>query len=1093
MGILYKSFILASLLFPSLVLADVIDSATVGEARDYTLSNTNSLSIKLKPRTQVENPNNPQPIKLGNITAQSDSVGSITLDSISSDWPSQRITASFKSIGTSDKRVGLLMFKNTFESESNEVFASLYNEKGNIYLNSLTNSNTGKGTTSSGDFHASSPSANNTIVANVLDANTITLSNKDYDEISFQSGATGKINLYVNTLKAKSATFYSVVINRAFSVDPKGKVEGLRSPSQSNTIDIDTLKLANTNIDANSLTSKDLTIDNSSPANYKSNVTNINLTLDSANQGSKFKVTKLTTDKGTSHYGNNIYLNANNIEVESAKINSLSINYTSPGDFPTTATITIKDLDMTNGYIKGNTFSGDTIKLFNGFIDLQGTNSTLSAKSLILDGDGRSNVEADKLEGTPTFVSTGGMPLPYPNSLTIRGNSPTTLASINLGPFTTITTGGDLSINGLATVPTGVDSKTKDKALFNFSTTTKKLGYLDTSPSETTFNLASIESKGTLSLPSLYLNGLGDTNTLKTNLESFLNQASLQQNGTEIKALLLKPDFLKAQNITIGGTKVDASFFSGVFFSVKDIKGSDVGSYRVSKTKVDSNLTFIDFYLGDKQSQSLSPTKLSLLATYNQDALYNLIKGSTLNPSDIPKTSTPSTPSSPSMPSSPSSPSIPGTPSDTSQPSIPGTSDNLGTSDKNTPFNPSPTPETNLEVLAKDIGNYGYRYKPNTPSSKIFNRLNNLQGSSDPQKRQDAIAVLKDLLPSDLNDAIENYALESNSASLRMLDSIVSNSSLANSLRFLTKAYFASNDINDRIKNYDPSSPFISLLGYEILPNDSFDYLDMLDREVYAQVLYQNIFQGERKTIEGYNLNSFGFVGGYNQRLASVLVGVNLTYTTAFTSLDSNYNSLSPRIYFYSLDGSSGLVYQSSLGYSLHSIAQQRSQTSLNTQARSSFFANEFNAYALLGYKFNFLHKHFLTPALRLSYIYLNQNAYTESGEFGLKVPSKSDHALLLSAGVNYEYKVLEGFKIGASGFLFYDVLSKSKIVNVAFLDDGISFSSASLGNDPLGVMLNLSASYDLDASNSLAFTYSGTFKSSLIATTLSLRYGYKF
>ncbi|PAF51878.1 hypothetical protein BKH43_01195 [Helicobacter sp. 13S00401-1] len=1072
----YKILTLLGVLAPNMLLANITIDAATSEAKDYELSATNSLVIKLKTKEELEkvggNPNKAQLIHLGNITTNTNNAGKFTLDSTSSNSTSQYINASFKNIGTSEKRLDSLELNNTFKQGSTLINSLLYS-KGDIYLHSLANANSGSATSSS-EFYPSSPSSNNTIVANILDATTINLDNTGYDQMTFSSRsipAAGRISLYVNTLKANSATLKSVYVSSAMEVN-EGKFDETKgSPPQSNTINITTLNLTNTSIYANSLTSKNLTINNARLTDGSSNDTNI-LLLASESKDSKLKVTNLSTTKGTARFSNGVYINANDIEISKAKVESLSVNYFNARVLAATAKISIKDLEATNSILQGNSLISETIKLDNATIKLQGINSKLSAKSIVIGGKEqgqRGLIETDILEGNPSFTSIdGAAPPTFPSELKVRGTKPTSLASINLNPFTKISVGGDLSIstleNGTLESPLNIDSKALNKALFNFSITTQTLGYGEDATSETTFNLASIESKGALSLPALYLHGSGIM--LQGSLESFLAKAGLSKNSTDANALLLKENFLLGKSITINGAKVDPSCFSGVLFSTKDMKGSDAGKYIVGKMKVESNLTFIDFYLGSKQSEALSPSKLSLLATYHSDALYKLITSSNLKLSDIPSPTKPNT-----NPSSKDITTI--TPLHTSSADF------------------KVTPETNLESLALKVGEYISRYHRNTPSSKIYDRLNALKRTNSFQKRQEAISVLKDLMPSDLNNAVENYALESNLASFRIVDEVVANSSLANSLRFLSKARFAMNDKNEsRLKNYDPSSPFSILLDYIPLPNDSFEYIKEPTKEVYAQTIYQNIIQGERRSVQGYSLNTFGFVGGFNQRLSNLLVGANLTYSTAFTSFNANYNSLSPRLYLYSLD--TGLTYQVSLGYSLHFIGTNRTQGMLDTSAKASYLANEFNSYALLGYKFE-LGKHALMSSLRLSYIYLHQSAYSENGEFGLKVPAKNDNSLLPSFGLNYEFKALEGLKVMVSGFIFYDVLSKSRVFNVAFLDDGINFNVASLGSDPFGGMLNLGVTYSLDVNNNLALSYAGTFKSSLIATTLSLRYGYRF
>ncbi|PAF50307.1 hypothetical protein BKH43_05240 [Helicobacter sp. 13S00401-1] len=779
-------------------------------------------------------------------------------------------------------------------------------------------------------------------------------------------------------------------------------------------------------------------------------------------------------------------IQAYSIDIKEANLTSTSIKPPQASNRRENS-VSIATLNMNGGIIETDSFtSSDTINLTNkANLSLKGRtlpatsefandaftsapkvtikNASLDNSSISVDGSlsanegdqifltlkNGSSVSAYSVAGANKLVTKGGSSTTK-NTLTINDVNiednnnlvQTSFHGLDLSPFTTINTQGDFSSTSTNT--------------FYFTTT------------ESSFDIASITSEnGSIELQkSLNINSISKDS--KSHFENFLkNKAGIKNAGDEAtKALLLKSSFLSsATGVTLGASKIDGGYFSSTTYSVKDINGIEKGNYKLGSKKLDSGFIFVDFHLGKKESQS-DDNVLDLLAKYNSQGLYNLIE-SNPKPEGANPVPAPKEPESPVESSKDDNPNPSGlsesstdknTPSDAplSKPSL----DSILQSHKT---------KDNIKKLALKIDEFANKdsINPNSPSGRVYERFSFISGDED-IRRAKARAMLQELLPNDMDNSLQNYALESNSATTDALDSIVASSMLANSLK----------DIDFKKLRFASTAPLV-------LP-----YIKEKVSEVYAQVLYQNIIQGSRDSIKGYSSNTFAFLTGSNQRVLNMIVGFNVGYANSRTSFDSIFNSLSSRVYLYSLE--SGFTYHVSLGYSLHSISSTRTQSTLETSSRASYFANEFNAALLLGYRFN-LDKHSLLPAFRFTYLSLVQRPYAESGSFALKVDSKFQQALLPSVGISYSFNALDNLKLSAGAFLFYDVLSKTIVNNVSFLDEEISFNVASLANAPFGGNVNASIKYDITSSHNLALSYIGTFKQALVATAFSFRYGYRF
>ncbi|PAF48787.1 hypothetical protein BKH43_07745 [Helicobacter sp. 13S00401-1] len=671
-----------------------------------------------------------------------------------------------------------------------------------------------------------------------------------------------------------------------------------------------------------------------------------------------------------------------------------------------------------------------------------------------------SKLETGTLKNIRELTTTGGS-TQKPNSLKVTNSSERlSISTITLDPHSSIEAANNLTSDVNTT--------------FNFSTTDSSfnIGSITTTGKAPATSLQpELANEGDLSLLRVNINAM-DTDSSKTHFEKFVK---IIEGSESTSALLLKEKMLNTSaRIRLNSSTVDGSYFDTKKYDAKTIDNTSKGKYKLGKNKLDSNFTFVDFYFGKKADKTEdSATKvLDLLARYNKNGLHDLI---TDTQGDDPSTAEAGSSSS-------------------------GSSEGSGSIDPTLTHKPSPTPPSgvsgNAQRLALSIGDFGSRFKSsldsNSESAKVFSHFFMLDGDKATRK-ENALNQLGDLLPSDLDNSLQNFALETYNTTASTVDSIVQDSSLANSLKSLSKLRFASNDASSFMSNGSNLASDIKS-DIDINPRDGtpqiIEYIEESVSEAYAQVFYQNIYQKDISNIKGYSSNSFGLVAGYNHRVLDLILGVNLGYASSIVSKGTNFNTLAPRFYLYSLD--EGFSYQASIGYAMHIIGSERVQSFLGSKASASYLANEFNASFLLGYKMNF-DKHLLTPAFKLTYLLLSQNPYEEKGSFGLKVDSKTQQALLPSVGLNYSYTLTDGLKLSAGAFVFYDVLSKTPLVNASFLDGEISFLVASLGNESFGGSINTSLSYELNERHALSLTYLGSFKASLVASALSARYGFRF
>ena len=265
--------------------------------------------------------------------------------------------------------------------------------------------------------------------------------------------------------------------------------------------------------------------------------------------------------------------------------------------------------------------------------------------------------------------------------------------------------------------------------------------------------------------------------------------------------------------------------------------------------------------------------------------------------------------------------------------------------------------------------------------------------------------------------------------------------------------------------------------------------------------------QSTRDSTAGYDSKALGGTFGIDNMVGDSLIGAAFTYARNDVDGSSHFNGQEgkTRTWDVALYGSTP-VSADKLTY----VNYQVGGGIMDTSTRRQFFdlncCNEVVASGTYDTKFarasiNLNHrvdltkKTSFTPSVGLTYIYMDEDAYTEKGAGDLKLHVKSnqtDQALATIAG-RFDFYPTEGVRLFASALAGYDMINeqvdlKANFVNLvdsAFTTKGID-QSAWMGNAKAGVSVNVG---DVELNAGYGYTYRSDFDNH----TASLRALYSF
>lgn len=266
------------------------------------------------------------------------------------------------------------------------------------------------------------------------------------------------------------------------------------------------------------------------------------------------------------------------------------------------------------------------------------------------------------------------------------------------------------------------------------------------------------------------------------------------------------------------------------------------------------------------------------------------------------------------------------------------------------------------------------------------------------------------------------------------------------------------------------------------------------DRHVWAKAFGNWANQGDLNNVSGYSADTGGLMFGIDKNL-SAQANLGLGFGVGQSSIKSNNSAASSNINLtsyqvgiyggYEFDTKTALVYQ--LGGAINTNSSSRSLNAFSAVPGVGNNANgHYNSY--VGYVGLGLNRQIpvtpqttLTPELRLDYLSVQTDGYTESGggNLSLKVSSQTYNTLYTSVNLRIEHVLTEAITLSGNLGASYNALDTKATLASAFVGGGPSFVTNGLSTSPwmfnAGLGLNghinktmtLSVSYNLGVSGS--------------------------
>jgi len=267
--------------------------------------------------------------------------------------------------------------------------------------------------------------------------------------------------------------------------------------------------------------------------------------------------------------------------------------------------------------------------------------------------------------------------------------------------------------------------------------------------------------------------------------------------------------------------------------------------------------------------------------------------------------------------------------------------------------------------------------------------------------------------------------------------------------------------------------------------------------KVWVKPYASNATQSERNTVQGYNATAYGLVAGLDtQILNDWMLGGALAIGDSRLKGSSVLNAESIDSTEYqgvlyatkTLPKQFYLAAQALLGFA----SNDSKRTIFGSTAEGNYNSWFSNLSAELGWSYAVSPRLVFTPSLNASYLYINQNGFTENGSpLDLQVQSNNNDAFLLGADASVAYHVAtlknrEDLSLTAHAGVAEDILNNQPSTTATFLAGGPSFSTYGIQyNEPVfrgGVGVDMTSpispfaanlNYDLQAGNN---SYNGIF-----------------
>lgn len=280
------------------------------------------------------------------------------------------------------------------------------------------------------------------------------------------------------------------------------------------------------------------------------------------------------------------------------------------------------------------------------------------------------------------------------------------------------------------------------------------------------------------------------------------------------------------------------------------------------------------------------------------------------------------------------------------------------------------------------------------------------------------------------------------------------------------------------------------------------------NQAVWGQVFGGHATQGMTNDISGYRANYSGAVVGYDRVVTGDWrAGGALSYT--YTSADGTDNVQGSNSSVSSVGLTAYASYVAPTWYSnlyataagqRYSTQRAVSFTGYNGVANGKFNGQQYVLKAEFGYPLALPHNLTLTPLANLSYSYLHQDGYTESGGNGsaLQVNSAHSEAIKSGLGARIDTSLQTGWGevVPYAQLLWNHQYNDSRMaVTAAYAADASNTSFTSLGSSPVKNAANLTLGAMLLRANNTSLTayYDLTTASHYTNQALSLRFKQAF
>jgi hypothetical protein len=270
------------------------------------------------------------------------------------------------------------------------------------------------------------------------------------------------------------------------------------------------------------------------------------------------------------------------------------------------------------------------------------------------------------------------------------------------------------------------------------------------------------------------------------------------------------------------------------------------------------------------------------------------------------------------------------------------------------------------------------------------------------------------------------------------------------------------------------------------------------DKSVWFKPFGSYADQSRNDNVSGFTADTYGAMFGIDAKTSDTnSMGVSFGYARTNTDPDNVTSKIHTKTYQLGLYGNKALPsdydisWQAALGH--HKNNENREIDGLG-HASGKYDSLSLTASAQLSKSIKLDDKSSFIPSAKLSYSYLDDDSYKESGKFGLNVAGIDNHKLVASVDAKYVYKPSNTTALSANLGAGYDVIQDNIAFNASFNGDpSLAFKVNGMDPSPWTVKGGLGATVKNSDNLDFSARYDLTVKESYVDNTGSVKVRWTF